>query len=106
MKYIKTYEELTNNDLNVGGYVSLNLFSSDTRLNKFVNNNFGKIISIHSNKYLIEVEYKRIPITIKSEFKMKSKSTGSKLFSTIRIIEYFKDIDDLKLKLTAKKYNL
>lgn len=115
MKYIKKYENITNDEISVGDYVLVNLrgysgISSDEFL-KFINNNIGRIIKIEDpdKKFdNVSVEYKNVPEYVRHPWFRYDEDT-EKIFKKVRygrIITNSKNKEDIERILTAKKFNL
>lgn len=112
MKHLKTYEN--NKTLNIGDYV---LCKDDFNLTaEFVENNIGQYIEFDNFPtyggchYLIK--YENIPDDILIYFAGGGPSSdnhntpGIRPMSFNEIIYHAKDIEELKIKITSKKYNL
>lgn len=111
MKILKFYENIID-DIKVGDYVLIKINISkytqkqiDTE--KFINSTIGKIYDI-DNRHVntdIYVLYEDVPESIKSYFNTKN-DLYTRSFDIRRIVEYGKTIEELKLKIQTKKFNI
>ena len=108
MKYIKKYEAISNNEVEIGDYVIIASLDDDLdvasynqrkEFNYFIEHNIGKIVDEY--KYYIKVKYYNIPFNIKKFF-----DNNTFNFSSSRIIYYGKTKEDIEMKINAKKYNI
>ena len=109
MKFLKYYENITD-ELEVGDYILLHLdirtsYSGDDMIYKnFINTTIGKICRLH--KYNgINILYEKVPDIIRSYF-VNNGDSYERNFNFNSIFEYGKTIEELKLKIEAKKFNI
>jgi len=69
---------------------------------KFITNNFGIVKHMNRKKNNINIKYYDIPYTISRFFF----ENGSIFFAINAIDEFDSDLENLKIKIGAKKYNL
>ena len=120
MKYIKSFEKISNKP-KVGDYVILNdTFKIDDNYKKFtdfINNNVGKIVKVNKKIYdsvyidiSFDIQYENIPKDILICFKIKTikEKIVGKLLSVPEsdIDKIFKNKIDAETYLSSKKYNL
>jgi len=115
MKHLKTYETI-NDGPQIGDYVIIKSNSPVDAVVDFIENNIGQIIDITYPKNLYHdkisrysIKYTNIPKNITSYFYnnvIKGKFCNFRKSNYSDIIEYSKNKEDLKIKLTANKYNL
>jgi len=111
MKIFKFYENIED-ELTVGDYVLVKINISKytqklTDIENFINSTIGKIYSIdnrHKNTD-IYVLYDDVPESIKSYFNIKN-DLCTRNFDIRRIVEHSKTIEELKMKLETKKFNI
>jgi len=114
MKYIKEFENISNDDIKVGDYVLININYNSTVVGskefmKFINNNIGKVIEIFSPNKLynnITIEYNNVPERIRKIWFIEENGKIIKNVRYNRIVEHGKTIEELELKLQANKFNL
>lgn len=90
MKYLKAYED-TISKPQIGDYVLMRSESGSESAEKYINSHIGKISEWYHNDGL-KVDYG-------NEFK-------KRIFSKAQIVEFAPTIEELELKLAAKKYNI
>lgn len=102
----------------VGDYVFLHISDNrltDDNLYDFLDNNIGQITSMREyksyvlNKDDICVKYFNVPDFLKNSLKNRATKNGTTYygyFSVTDIVVFAKTIDELKIKLNAKKYNI
>lgn len=113
MKHLKTYENVNNNESQVGDYVLCKPNNMDvlfgtknqkTNLKNFIQNNIGIIKKITADE--IQVKYHDVPFTINKFFNYDNTLS----FELDEIIISSSDIEDIKkeyeLRFTSNKYNL
>ena len=104
MKYLKTYEKI--NEPQVGDYVICDEKMYD-KVNIFLNNNVGQLISRDPDEYGFKdeydyiVKYENVPLDIKDYFLSNVRSFGRE-----EIIEFSSNKEDLEAILDANKYNI
>jgi len=99
MKYLKTFEESKIVDYKIGDYVLMNSFIGLDSLSRFLNANIGQIVDIIPNH--IRVKYDNVPDNISLYF-----SSNTRNFEPKLIDEISDNVEDLKIKIASKKYNL
>lgn len=115
MKYIKTYEESTD-DLQLGDYVICIPINMMEGAESFFENNIGKFVKYQKKtSYLDEclcVEYDEIPYKIQHFYCTWREKDGKlylekKIWFTRDMIKYYgKTKEEVELKKSSKKYNL
>jgi hypothetical protein len=101
MKHLKNYENI-DSDIKVGDYVLVKSIFSTEKLNKFINNSIGQLTKIQDDYSIIKVRYTKIPFELKQFFDV----IDQRYFGIENVVDYDKDIEVLKLKIAAKKYNI
>lgn len=110
MKYIKSYESIENNKPKVGDYVLMK--TKVDELKSFIDNTIGILYSIdHENESdLTEytVKYENVPPQMNWRFFSSNESDemNCKSFRKELLVEFAPTIEELKIKLTANKFNL
>ena len=102
MKYIKKFEN--KEEPKIGDYVLMYSTSSDDKIAHFIKNNFGKIVNFDydkNKKVGVAVLYDNIP-----EFLKKLGMERTRTFGIEQIVAFAESEDELKLKISANKYNL
>ncbi len=108
MKYIKKFENIK--DLpEVGDYILMKYDTkndSNTSINnlkKFIDNTIGIVneLDYGSNTFYPRVKYENIPENIKNFF-----IDDLKRFNVVSIVDYDKDLETLKYKIEANKFNI
>jgi len=109
MKYIKKFE-LNTNIPEIGDYI-LTVYdikndrnTSINQLKKFIDNTIGIVVDdlefgVHNN--YVRVKYENIPENIKNFF-----IDDRKRFNIVSIVDYDKDLETLKYKIEANKFNI
>ena len=126
MKHIKTYENLKDK-YQVGDFVLINIpydYSGNHKYTEFINNNIGKLIktwSVEANRvgekgdenglaHYIEIKYNNIPSHIKYMFNHtddeKKEHNCMMRTNDNYLVSFGKTIEELKMRLSANKYNL
>ncbi len=99
---IKNFElfENLNNAPQIGDYIIVN--DPYSYVNKFTNNNIGRLIYIETGVgYPYKVKYEGIPKSYKDYLQ-----NNKRLYTRDEIIFFSKNIEDCKMYLQSKKYNL
>ena len=112
MKYLKEYESNSIADLKIGDYVICGTLIDN--LKKFFNNNIGKLVDIlymedyHNKEVIIyKIEYDSSIITIDiMPYFVKILNNNKKIIYASDILYHSRNKKDLKIILTAGKYNL
>lgn len=111
MKYIKQYESIENNKPKVGYYVLMK--TTVEELKNFIDNSIGIIDSINFDDEddLAEytIRYENIPENLpRYFFNMNTEKTENNCrdFRKELMIEYAPTIEELKIKIQQRKYNL
>jgi len=103
MKYIKKFES-TQDLPEVGDYVLMNSYDTNVLVD-FINNNYGIFINSYVDKLSVKpkirVRYENIPGSIDLFF-----HDGTRTFDLDLLVAYGKTIEELELRLKAKKFNL
>lgn len=81
-----------------GDYVKINPIQFGKNMYDFFNDNFGQVIKVTADP-----DY---PYSVKFNVNFPSADYNNLTFSDSEIEEYASTVDDLKIKLQAKKYNL
>lgn len=118
MKYIKIYEDVSD-EPKEGDYVICNRLTITTSkdddetldiLEKFLENNIGKVLNIIGKRnQLYVIFYKNVPKRIELYFRkidFFKKPTYNIFMIRDEIVNFAKSKDELKLKMSTKKYNL
>jgi len=122
MKYIKTFENIDNDEPEAGDYVLINIGKYENIIKiipnmsertlkyiNFINDNIGiiryKTINKTNEEKEITVEYENVPKDIESYFDL-NYNLCYRSFDYSKIIDFASTKQQLKLKLTANKYNL
>jgi len=108
MKYIKNFESIKDNP-EVGDYIlakynSKNDFNTSiNNLKNFINNTIGIVHSLDHirNSCYFNIKYENIPKNIINFF-----DDDIKRFNIESIVEFDKDLEHLKFKIEAKKFNI
>ena len=107
MKYIKLYEEI--DTPKEGDYVLMKSKSSQVVAN-IINNTIGKIIKIEDRQYSDHLGVNQISIRVKYDLPQsilkKLEIDNIRDFTQKQIVEFGSTIEELELKLAAKKYNI
>lgn len=129
MKYIKTYEELDQDQPKIGDYVICNEITGNNQLNddefmikSFISKNIGQIVDFRTkdnissqydtveNKYSIFVQYEDLPDEIYDDFDYHTNIDYCRIFNINEIIHWSENKDELEEILefdsTVNKYNL
>ena len=121
MKYLKRFEDINNEEPEVGDYVIVyDTFTYTTNMiewREFMNTHVGKLINkrdsgAHNSKRMFyDVEYENIPENIKKiifkyKFDPQTNKATEKGFTIDEIVYWSKNKEELELKLAANKYNL
>ena len=111
MKILKFYENIEY-DFEVDDYVlvKINITSiilkNRIEINNYINNTIGKVYKFNNEKHIIYVLYENVPENIQHYFNKKGNSNFYRGFDFDRIVEHSKTIDELKMKLKTKKFNI
>ena len=112
MKYLKKFESIHDKP-EVGDYI---LAKYDTKnysvtsinnVKKFIDNTIGIVVGVerYLNYITVNIKYDNIPDNIINFFKNDTKKfTFNGMMKSI--VDYDKDLDSLKYKIEAKKYNI
>jgi hypothetical protein len=114
MKYIKEFENISNDDIKVGDYVLVDIhgyrgMGAEDFMN-FINSNIGRIIEIEApDKRFdnISIEYENVPENIRNPWF--NKDNYNKIFKKVRynrIIANSKNIEDIERILIINKFNI
>ena len=107
MKYIKLYEEIDTQK--EGDYVLMKSKSTHVVAN-IINNTIGKIIKIEDRQYVDHRGVNQISIRVKYDLPQsilkKLEIDNIRDFTQKQIVEFGSTIEELELKLAAKKYNI
>jgi len=109
MKIFKFYENIED-ELTVGDYILMkidihnSMLKYDKIIEHFINNTIGEVFRFNIDKGVI-VSYENVPNDIKSYFSNKN-DLYFRNFDIDRIVEYGKTIEELKMKLETKKFNI
>lgn len=106
MKYIKSYENILNNNIQIGDYVYCNEKTEGVPEDAlfFINNNIGKVVQINKG-YDYTVKYYNIPENIKRYF-IRFNVEDCRGFDYNEIIYHSKNKQELKAIISQNKYNL
>lgn len=113
MKHIKSYENINDDNPQIGDYViceEQNAMINYSKLNNFFKNNPGKIKNITDhdiNNYVIE--FYNVPKDLYISYfdiVQGEENLYTRPMSRNELIVFSKNIKDLEFKLSAKKYNL
>ena len=114
MKYIQKFENYTDTP-EIGDYIIMKIYAGNEKWRDYINNNIGQVVDIknsynyngtYSHKSVV-IRYKNIPENLKHIMSYNSNADEyTKKFMTHRIYAFAKTIEELKVRLTANKYNL
>jgi hypothetical protein len=113
MKYIKTYEDIKDEPV-VNDYVYCGIPGIDNKGNNkdiydFITTHIGQLVKITDDERPIYyIHYENIPIKIRwnSEYRYANSILDEEPFRRHNITEWAKTLEELKMKLESKKYNL
>jgi len=109
MKYIKTFEGLNTDDIQIGDYVygEEDKNEESKLLKDFTKNNICKVIDKDEKCSQICVVFDTVPHKkIQSRFNIIKNKYSRWLSVPSNIIEFAPTIEELEIKLTVKNYNL
>lgn len=109
MKYIKTFEGLNTDDIQIGDYVygEEDKNENSKLLKDFTKNNICKVIDKDEKGSQICVVFDNVPPEkIQDRFNMIENKYSRWLSVPRNIIEFAPTIEELEMKNAAKKYNL
>ena len=126
MKHLKTYKQNKNelrSEFQIGDYVLLKIKYGPDNFREFINNNIGQVVDLSTDfrsqvaprkipvTYEIRVKYNNVPDIIKDKFyKYNNREQPgwalTRLFTIDEIDISAKTLEDIKIKIDAKKYNL
>lgn len=112
MKYLKTYENL--NQPEIGDYVKINVsafnlskFSSvDGKIVEFFNEEIGKITEIDERELNINGYPYKVVFTKKIPNSSLGPSDYFMAFNIKELLGWAPNLEDLKIKISTRKYNL
>ena len=113
MKYIKEFENISNDDIKVGDYVLVDIHGHSgigpENFINFINNNIGKVIEIFSPYKLynnITIEYNNVPEIIRKIWFIEENGKIIKNIRYNKIIANSKNIEDIERILITNKFNI
>lgn len=110
MKFIKTYENIVEPQINDYVICKEQNESEDIEIHKFVSNNIGQLKyieqSIINDKKQYFIKYNNIPEDIKHEFNFDKYPIDCRFMYRNEIIHFSPNIEDLMPFINAIKYNL
>lgn len=108
MKHLRIYEEFRISELEKGDYVIMRrpfipgMFEDDKyAFTKFLDNNIGIITNTNSVHNNITVKYHNVPMHIQHIL-----TDDQHLFNTKGVKYLGKTIDDIKMQISAKEFNI
>lgn len=110
MKYLKTYEEINERELQIGDYVICpETYGFSEQVSNFVENNIGQYIANADMDFLI-IQYENVPDELKVNLYYTNENyityENSAVVERYEIKYWSPNKDDLEIYLDADKYNL